>query len=52
MHVHLSIVNDKMWSVIEDGPIQNLKINTTGNEDYVQKPKAEWTIEDKKGQSR
>ena len=53
MHAHLASINDEMWSVIEDGPIEITKVNTdaavaAGAPQIVPKPKAEWTAEDRK----
>ena len=53
MQAHLVSINDEMWSVIEDGPIEITKVNTdiaitAGAPQIVPKPKAEWTAKDRK----
>ncbi|XP_073154113.1 uncharacterized protein [Henckelia pumila] len=53
MQVHLSALNDDMWFVITDGPLSITKVNTAiaisgGGPQYIEKPRVEWTIEDKK----
>ncbi|XP_073130807.1 uncharacterized protein [Henckelia pumila] len=53
MQAHLSTLDDDMWFVITDGPLAITKINTAialsgGGPQYIEKPKIEWTAEDKK----
>ncbi|KZV57391.1 hypothetical protein F511_36700 [Dorcoceras hygrometricum] len=53
MQAHLSAMDDDMWFVITDGPIKILKANTAvavsdGAPIMVEKPRFEWTIEDKR----
>ncbi|XP_073120107.1 uncharacterized protein [Henckelia pumila] len=53
MQAHLSALDDDMWFVIIDGPLTITKINTVvalsgGSPQYIEKPRIEWTAEDKK----
>ncbi|KAL8556056.1 hypothetical protein ACS0TY_003745 [Phlomoides rotata] len=53
MQAHLSAMNDEMWSIIEDGPIEIQKPNisndqTTVTDQIIPKPKKEWTEDDKR----
>ncbi|XP_073152812.1 uncharacterized protein [Henckelia pumila] len=53
MQAHLSALDDDMWFVITDRPITITKVNTIvamsgGGPQYVEKPRVEWTAEDKK----
>ncbi|XP_073137636.1 uncharacterized protein [Henckelia pumila] len=53
MQAHLSALDDDMWFVITDGTLAITKINTTialseGGPQYIEKPRIEWTAEDKK----
>ncbi|XP_073277691.1 uncharacterized protein [Primulina huaijiensis] len=53
MQVHLAVQDDDMWYVITDGPMKILKANTAvaisdGALHRVEKPREEWTAEDKK----
>ncbi|XP_073133744.1 uncharacterized protein [Henckelia pumila] len=53
MQAHLSALDDDMWFVITDGPLIITKVNTaisisSGGPQYIEKPRVEWTAEDKK----
>ncbi|XP_073121208.1 uncharacterized protein [Henckelia pumila] len=53
MQAHLSVLDDDMWFVITDGPLEITKVNTAialsgGGPQYIEKPRIEWTAEDKK----
>ncbi|XP_073025070.1 uncharacterized protein [Primulina eburnea] len=53
MQAHLTAQDDDMWYVITDGPLKILKPNiavavTDGAPQMVEKPRNEWTGEDKK----
>ncbi|XP_073151876.1 uncharacterized protein [Henckelia pumila] len=53
MQAHLSALDDDIWFVITDGPLTITKINTAvalsgGSPQYIEKPRTEWTAEDKK----
>lgn len=53
MKAHLAAQDDDMWYVITDGPMKILKANTaisitSGGPQMVEKPRPEWTSEDKK----
>ncbi|XP_073138774.1 uncharacterized protein [Henckelia pumila] len=53
MQAHLSALDDDMWFVITDGPLAITKVNTAialsgGGPQYIEKPRIEWTTEDKK----
>ncbi|XP_073138998.1 uncharacterized protein [Henckelia pumila] len=53
MQAHLSALDDDMWFVITDEPLTITKINTAvalsgGSPQYIEKPRIEWTAEDKK----
>ncbi|XP_073153500.1 uncharacterized protein [Henckelia pumila] len=53
MQAHLSVLDDDMWIVITDGPLAITKFNTDialsgGGPQYIEKPRIEWTAEDKK----
>lgn len=53
MKAHLAALDDDMWFVISDGPIKIMKINTAaaiseGASQMTEKPRYEWTSEDKK----
>ncbi|XP_073136841.1 uncharacterized protein [Henckelia pumila] len=53
MQAHLSALDDDMWFVITDGPLEITKLNTAialsgGGPQYIEKPRIEWTAEDKK----
>ncbi|XP_073046036.1 uncharacterized protein [Primulina eburnea] len=53
MQAHLAAQDDDMWYVITDGPLKILKPNTAvavtdGAPQIVEKPRSEWTGEDKK----
>ncbi|XP_073154046.1 uncharacterized protein [Henckelia pumila] len=53
MQAHLSALDDDMWFVITDGPLTITKVNTAvalfgGSSQYIEKPRIEWTAEDKK----
>ncbi|XP_073136848.1 uncharacterized protein [Henckelia pumila] len=53
MQAHLSALDDDMWFVITDGPLEITKVNTAialsgGGPQYIEKPRIEWTAEDKK----
>ncbi|XP_073152667.1 uncharacterized protein [Henckelia pumila] len=52
MQAHLSALDDDMWFVITDGPLEITKVNTAialsgGGTQYIEKPRIEWTAEDK-----
>lgn len=52
MKAHMSALHDKMWDVITGGPIQIMKFNIAyllypNDEQYIPKPKMEWTFEDR-----
>ncbi|KAL8470958.1 hypothetical protein ACS0TY_033508 [Phlomoides rotata] len=56
MQVHLSAMNDEMWSVIEDGSIVIEQSNTSNDQtaetpQVIPKPKKEWTDENKRRES-
>ncbi|XP_073152861.1 uncharacterized protein [Henckelia pumila] len=53
MQAHITAQDDDMWYVITDGPMKILKVNTAiaisgGEPQMVEKPRAEWSTEDKK----
>ncbi|XP_047331237.1 uncharacterized protein LOC124934776 [Impatiens glandulifera] len=53
MHAHLAAQDDDMWYVITNGPMKILKVSTTtttteGAPVMKEKPKHEWTAEDKR----
>ncbi|XP_073152552.1 uncharacterized protein [Henckelia pumila] len=53
MQAHLSALEDDMWFVITDGPLEITKVNTAialsgGGPQYIEKPRIEWTAEEKK----
>ncbi|XP_073300507.1 uncharacterized protein [Primulina huaijiensis] len=53
MHAHLAAQDDDMWDVITDGPMRILKANTAvaitdGERHRIEKPREEWTAEDKR----
>ncbi|XP_073137871.1 uncharacterized protein [Henckelia pumila] len=53
MQAHLSALDDDMWFVITDGPLEITKVNTVialsgGGPQYIEKPRIEWTADDKK----
>ncbi|KAL8556131.1 hypothetical protein ACS0TY_003797 [Phlomoides rotata] len=53
MQTHLLSMNDEMWSIIEDGPIEIQKPNTSNDQttktfQVIPMPKKEWTDEDKR----
>ena len=53
MQSHLAALDDDMWYVITDGPIKITKVilstNTTeGTSRTTEKPRSEWSTEDKK----
>ncbi|XP_073152673.1 uncharacterized protein [Henckelia pumila] len=53
MQAHLSALDDDMWFVITDGPLDITKVNTAialsgGGPQYIEKLRIEWTAEDKK----
>ncbi|XP_073133380.1 uncharacterized protein [Henckelia pumila] len=53
MQAHLSALDDDMWFVITDGTLAITKVNTAvalsgGGPQYIEKPRIEWTTEDKK----
>ncbi|XP_073067213.1 uncharacterized protein [Primulina eburnea] len=53
MHAHLAAQDDDMWYVITDDPLKILKPNpaiaiTEGANQMLEKPRYEWTSEDKK----
>ncbi|XP_073136842.1 uncharacterized protein [Henckelia pumila] len=53
MQAHLSALDDDIWFVITDGPLEITKVNTAialsgGGPQYIEKPRIEWTAEDKK----
>ncbi|XP_073152213.1 uncharacterized protein [Henckelia pumila] len=53
MQAHLSALDDDMCFAITDGPLAITKINTVialsgGGPQYIEKPRIEWTAEDKK----
>ncbi|XP_073138422.1 uncharacterized protein [Henckelia pumila] len=53
MQEHLSALDDDMWFVITDGPLTITKINTAialsgSGPQFIEKPRIEWTAEDKK----
>ncbi|XP_047331570.1 uncharacterized protein LOC124935161 [Impatiens glandulifera] len=50
MQAHLSVIDDDMWYVITDGPIK-IQTSTTSTEGILEikdKPRSEWTTEEKK----
>ncbi|XP_073153523.1 uncharacterized protein [Henckelia pumila] len=53
MQAHLSALDDDMWFVITNGPLNITKVNTaiaisSGGPQYIEKPRVEWTTEGKK----
>ena len=53
MQAHLAAQDDDMWYVITDGPMKILKTNTAvaiteGAPQRIEKPRDEWTTEDKR----
>ncbi|XP_073046133.1 uncharacterized protein [Primulina eburnea] len=53
MHAHLAAQDDDMWYVMTDGPLKILKPNPAiaiaeGAPQMLEKPRYEWTSEDKK----
>lgn len=53
MQAHLAAHDDDMWYVVADGPMKIMKINTAiavsdGAPQRIEKPREEWTTEDKK----
>ncbi|XP_073137181.1 uncharacterized protein [Henckelia pumila] len=53
MQAHLSALDDDMWFVITDRPLAITKVNTAialsgGGPQYIEKPRIEWTAEEKK----
>ncbi|XP_073138732.1 uncharacterized protein [Henckelia pumila] len=53
MQAYLSALDDDMWFVITDGPLEITKFNNAialsgGGPQYIEKPRIEWTAEDKK----
>ncbi|XP_073130813.1 uncharacterized protein [Henckelia pumila] len=53
MQAHLSALDDDMWFVITDGPLEITKVNIVvtlsgGAPQYIEKPRIEWITEDKK----
>ena len=53
MQAHLAAQDDDMWYVITNGPIKIMKVNTaveitSGADQRVEKPREEWTAEERK----
>ncbi|MDQ9783678.1 hypothetical protein, partial [Serratia marcescens] len=52
MEGHLSALDDDMWYVIANGPLEIMKIIPStlegGEPRIIEKPRIEWTMEDKK----
>ncbi|XP_073061929.1 uncharacterized protein [Primulina eburnea] len=53
MQAHIAAKDDDMWYIITDGPIKIMKANTAiaitdGAPHRIEKPREEWTIEDKR----
>ncbi|KZV44301.1 hypothetical protein F511_26209 [Dorcoceras hygrometricum] len=53
MQAHIAAQDDDMWSVITDGPMKIMKVNTAiaiseGAPEYVEKKRDEYTNEEKK----